>query len=101
MYVIRIYIFVTAMLWGKTSRPAPRVSTLVPFILLVVPVMRHLSTCSSNFFQYKCLLLSCSYVHFDCYETRLMLDFRCYGEDISKCYYTDHIVYTLHKLFGR
>ena len=23
---------VTAMLWGKTSRPAPRVSTLVPFI---------------------------------------------------------------------
>ena len=27
-----IYIFVTAMLWGKTSRPAPRVSTLVPFI---------------------------------------------------------------------
>ena len=26
------YIFVTAILWGKTSRPAPRVSTLVPFI---------------------------------------------------------------------
>ena len=28
-------IFVTAMLWGKISRPAPRVSTLVPFILSV------------------------------------------------------------------
>ena len=26
------YIFVTAMLWSKTSRPAPGVSTLVPFI---------------------------------------------------------------------
>ena len=23
------------MLWGKTSRPAPRVSTLVPFIVIV------------------------------------------------------------------
>ena len=27
--------FVTAMLWGKTSRPAPRVSTLVPLICIV------------------------------------------------------------------
>ena len=37
IYVIRIYIFVTAMLWGKISRPAPRVSTLVPFISYVLP----------------------------------------------------------------
>ena len=28
--------FVTATLWGKTSRPAPRVSTLVPFICIVL-----------------------------------------------------------------
>ena len=30
-----IYSFVTAMLCGKTSRPAPRVSTLVPFITIM------------------------------------------------------------------
>ena len=26
----------SGMLWGKTSRPAPRVSTLVPFIMEVI-----------------------------------------------------------------
>ena len=29
------------MLWGKISRPAPRVSTLVPFILLVAVLIHY------------------------------------------------------------
>ena len=40
----RVYIyaaFVTATLWGKTSRPAPRVSTLVPFITMVFELYRY------------------------------------------------------------
>ena len=34
----------SGMLWGKTSRPAPRVSTLVPFIVL----MTHVLCCDYN-----------------------------------------------------
>ena len=31
------------MLWGKTSRPGPRVSTLVPFIIVAQTVAVHLT----------------------------------------------------------
>ena len=51
----------SGMLWGKTSRPAPRVSTLVPFIIHVAsivmisgPVAKYLCGLKSRFFSLIC-----------------------------------------------
>ena len=41
------------MLWGKTSRPAPRVSTTVPFIILSV---------QNYFFLHQVLIECCPYL---------------------------------------